>query len=224
VKLSVRTDPEGAEVFVNWQPKGSSPITLDGDERSGIVVASKDGYQPAFRALSGRENGAIDLKLARESGRGARRVLLAVDGRPPSGFAAQFTQGLREGGVTVLGAEETREFARESARAGLSNRALHAWVRARFEADLLLRATVATGTRDLGNRDPGNNLGTQLKGVKRTEVTISIVLLSLKSGSQLAAFSAKGGGFGLDDEQSLEKAVGEAVSEATKQLGAHLPA
>lgn len=220
VSLEVKSDPEGAEVFVDWALRGRTPVQLEGEKIRGLLVVAKEGRQAGFRSISYRESAVLNLNLPPESTRSRTRLLLLVsEGASGEAFSSLRSRMVEEG-FTVLGLEEAKEFQREVSRAGgLSHRGLRAWARARFDTDLVVTARVRQSSRDLSDQELGYlGIREAVKGAVRAEVGIDLEVVDLRSGDHLAAVSGKGSGFALDPTQGFQKALSQAASESAKLL------
>lgn len=221
IVVEVDSDPSGAEVFLDWAPKGRTPIRLqfEGKRATGLLLLVKDGHQAGVRALDYGESASLTVTLPADRQHPWSRLLLLAD--PSVGAAYTALRGrLVEEGFSVLGKDEAREFQRELSRAGgLSNRGFRAWARVRFSTDRVLMAKLTRSSRELSKQELGY-LGIQeaVKGAARAEVTVELEALDLVSGDALAAVSAKGAGIALDLGQGFEKATTQAVTESAKRL------
>jgi len=220
VAMEVRSDPQGAEAYLDWKPKGQTPVALEGKEVRGLLVVMKEGHQAGFRKIDTRGGEKVEFTLPPEGKRSRTRLLLTA----PEGTSNEATSSLRsrlvEEGFTVLGPEEAREFQQELTRAGgLSHRGFRAWARARFDTDLLLTARVRQSSRELSDQELGYlGIREAVKGAVRTEVGIDLEIVDLRSGDHVTAVSAKGAGFALDRTDGFQKALSQAASESAKQL------
>jgi len=220
VVLELRSDPSGADVFLDWALKGQTPMGLEGERIRGLLVVAKDGHQPRFHQINYQERAALDFKLPPEGKRSRTRLLLLA----PPGTSGESFSSLRsrlvEEGFTVLGPEEAGEFQRELEKAGgLSHRGFRAWARARFDTDLFLMARFRQSSRELSEQELGYlNIREAVKGAVRAEVGIDLEVVDLRSGDHVAAVSGKGSGFALDKAQGVQKALTQATSETAKLL------
>ena len=218
--LQVRSDPKGAETYLDWKAKGVTPVFLEGKEIGGLLVVTKEGRQAAFRRINAGEGGEVVFSLPPEGERSRSRLLLtAADGTPDSAFAALKTR-LVEEGFTVLGLEEAREFQRELGRAGaLSHPGFRAWARAKFNTDLLVTVRFQQTSRELSDQEFGYlGIRETVKGTVRAEVNIALEVVDLRSGDQITAASITGSSFAIDRTQGLQKALTQAVTESSKVL------
>ena len=215
--ISIRSQPDAAEAYLEWKPRGLTPTTLGRTSARGLLVVVKNGYRAAFKRIEAQAEGEIAFTLQLDANHSRKRLLLVLSG---GGDAAvpELRGRLIEEGFSVLGTEDAREFQRESERAGgLSNRALRAWARSRFDADLLLTVRVQQNSRDLGDQELGlQGAKEAVKGAIRAEVGIDAEVTDLRSGDSIAAVSAKGSGFALDRAQGFQKATTQAATESAK--------
>ncbi len=218
--LEVRSDPQGAEVYLDWKSKGQTPVGLEAKEVKGLLVVVKEGYQAGFRRIDARQAAQVEFTLTPEEKRARTRLLLVGLDGTSSEATSSLRARLVEEGFTVLGQEEAREFQQELTRAGgLSHRALRAWARARFDTDLLLMARFRRSSRELSEQELGYlGIREAVKGAVRAEVSIEVEVIDLRSGDHLAAVSGKGSGFALDRAQGFQKALTQAASESAKLL------
>lgn len=219
VLVEVRSDPQGADTYLDWKPKGQTPVPLEGKEISGLLVVVKEGYRAGFRRIDTHEGGQVEFTLPPEGSRPRTRFLLISEGLSSEAFSA-LRGRLVEEGFSVLGLEEAREFQQERSRAGgLSHRGFRAWARARFDTDLLLLARVERSSRELSDQEL-KFLGLQEagKGASRTEVTLELEAIDLRSGDHLTAVSSKGSSLAFDRVQGFQKALTQAASESAKRL------
>ncbi len=219
VVVEVRSDPQGADTFLDWKPKGQTPVPLKGKEISGLLVVVKEGHRAGFRRIDSREGGQVEFTLPPEGRRPRTRLLLVAEGLSGEAFAT-LRGRLVEEGFSVLGLEEAREFQRELSRAGgLSHRGFRAWARARFDTDLLVMARVRQSSRELSEQELGFlGIREAVQGAVRAEVGIDLEVVDLRSGDHLAAVSGKGSGFALDRAQSVQKALTQAATESATRL------
>jgi hypothetical protein len=72
VSLRVETEPPGASVYLNGNPRGSAPVTLedlDPDDATTVEVRKK-GFTPVFRELTwGSEERTKELRLTLDGGK-----------------------------------------------------------------------------------------------------------------------------------------------------------
>jgi hypothetical protein len=129
-EINVTTDPSGAEILVNGERRGLSPITLtDLPRYSDIELTARMGTRSATRKVSLRDTASLDLALTLEAERGALALqanesftTILLDGAAVSASAAGTLEGLDagthrlelrgdssiyKGEVTVLGGKTT---------------------------------------------------------------------------------------------------------------------
>jgi hypothetical protein len=218
--LSVRSDPQGADAYLDWKAVGATPVTLEGRVSGGLLVVVREGRQAGFRRLTAAETSYLEFSLPPESSRSRVRLLLVMaEGLPGDSFAALRTR-LVEEGFTVLGPEEATEFQQEVARAGgLSHRGLRAWARSRFDTDLVVTARFRETSRPLGDQEL-SYLGIReaVKGAVRSEASVDLDVVDLRSGDYVTAVSTKGSGIAMDQAQGSQKARAQAAAESSKLL------
>lgn len=221
ISLDVRSEPVEAEVYVDWSFKGQTPMRLNSARLGGLLIVAKDGHQTQFRRLSHREsNGAVDLNLLPEEKHPRARLLLLISENTPDNFYSSLRARLVEEGFTVIGQEEAKEFEQEVSKAGgISHRGLRAWARTRFDTDLLVTARVHQSSRELSEQGFGYpGIEEAVKGIVRSEVGIELEVFDLSSGDHLTAVSSRAEDFALDRAQSVQKALTQAATEASKKL------
>ena len=93
--LTIKTQPDGAEVFLNDDRKGNSPLSINDLEKGKYNVRlESNGYQPTEKhVILGQENLTLDIKLEPESL--AYRASLTIKTQP--GGAAVFLNDDRKG-------------------------------------------------------------------------------------------------------------------------------
>lgn len=216
--LRVQSSPAGAEIYLNWQPKGRTPASFQQAELNGLLVLIKDGYEAIFQSLDSSQNTGLDFSLKPETTRPAARMILLSNTNAES-FSVLRNQ-LSEEGFTIVTIEQSEELKTESSKAGgVSNRAFRAWVRAKYDADYLTVADLQQSIRESGDQDIGNSRAQEaLRGVYRANVTVHIEVFDLRSGNQIANASGKGNDFALDRQQAFEKALIQATSQSAKLL------
>ncbi len=217
--VQIRSDPPGADTYLDWKPQGQTPVPIEGKEIRGLLVVVKEGHRAGFRRIDAREEGGVEFTLPPDAPRTRTRLLVVAEGTAADAFSSLRSR-LVEEGFTVLGEEEAREFQREVRRAGgLSHRGLRAWARARFDTDLLVTARVRQSSRELSGQELGYlGIREAVKGAVRAEVGIDLEVVDLRSGDHLAAASGKGSGFALDRAQGFQKALTQAATESAKLL------
>jgi len=219
VVVEIRSNPQGADTYLDWKPRGQTPVRIEGKEISGLLVVAKDGHRAGFRRVDIREGGEVEFVLPPDGNRPRTRLLLISDGGPSESFPSLRSR-LVEEGFTVLGGEEAGEFQRELQKAGgLSHRGFRAWARARFDTDLVLLARFRQSSRELSGQELAYlGIREAVKGAVRAEVGIDLEVVDLRSGDHVTAVSAKGSGFALDRAQGFQKALTQAASESAKLL------
>jgi hypothetical protein len=217
VMLDIDSEPSGADVLVDWVPRGRTPVRLafEGGRATGLLVLMREGHQAGVRSLDQAESGPLKVPLGPERSGNRARILLLPDATV--GEAAVALRGrLVEEGFTVLGGEEAREYERQKARAGgLDNRAFRAWARARFGTDRVVVARMRRSSRELGKQELEY---LRLEHAVRAEVTVELEATDLTTGETAAAVSGKGSGIALDRAQGLDKALGPALNDSARQL------
>jgi hypothetical protein len=215
--VEVRSVPDGADVYLDWVRRGRTPLRLENGKIAGLLVIVKEGHRAYFRHLNSGDNTGVDVNLQVEGKRLRTRMLLFSDAEESLG---SLRNRLAEEGFTVLGSEEAREFQRELRRAGgLSNVALRAWARAKFGADLLVKARIQQSSRELSDQELGYlGIREAVKGAIRAEVVIDLEAIDLHTGEHLTALSSKGSSFSLDQAQAFQKAAAQAATESAKLL------
>lgn len=220
VILEIRSNPPGADTYLDWKHKGQTPVTLQGTDVSGLLVVVKEGYRAAFRRIDSSEGGQVEFALPTDKARSRTRLLLLAPENTSSDAFSSLRSRLIEEGFTVLGTEEAMEFQQErSLASGLSHRGLRAWARARFDTDFLVTVRFRQSSRELSDQEMGHrDIGEAVKGIVRTEVGVDLEVVDLRSGDHLAAVSGKGSGFAMDKAQGLQKALWQAAKESVKLL------
>jgi PEGA domain-containing protein len=216
--VSVRSEPDAADAYLDWRPRGRTPTTFDRTGVSSLLVVVRDGYRAAFKRVESYSESEIRFALQLDVARSRQRLLLVASGGGSGDVVAALRGQLIEEGFSVLGAEEAREFQREVGRAGgLSNRVLRAWARSCFDTDVLLTARVQQSSRNLADQEFGyQDVKEAVKGGVRAEVEIVVEVTDLRSGDSIAAVSTKGSAFALDRAQGFQKATTQAATESAK--------
>lgn len=156
VILEIRSNPPGADTYLDWKHKGQTPVTLQGTDVSGLLVVVKEGYRAAFRRIDSREEGRMEFTLPTDGVRSRTRLLILVPENTSTDAFSALRSRLMEEGFTVLGTEEAKEFQQELGRAGgLSHRGLRSWARERFDIDLLVVARFRQSSRELSEEEMG---------------------------------------------------------------------
>lgn len=220
VSLELRSDPVGAEVFLDWALKCRTPARLEGKRISGLLVVAKDDQQAWFRQINSRESDMLDLSLPLEDVRSRMRLLLSISEGGSDDAFSSLKSGLVREGFTVVGPEEAREFQRELTRAGgLSHRGLRAWARARFDTDLLVTARFLQSSRELSEQEL-RYLGVQgmVKNAVRAKVTVDLEVVDLRSGSHLTTAAGEGSSLALDRGEGFQKALTQAATKSAELL------
>lgn len=220
VVLEIRSNPPGADTYLDWKRKGQTPVTLQGTDVSGLLVVVKEGYRAAFRRIDSRERGQVEFTLPRDGVRSRTRLLILVPENASADAFSSLRSRLVEEGFAVLGTEEAEEFQQELSRAGgLSHRGLRGWARERFDTDLLVLAKFRQSNRELGDQEPGfSGIREAVRGIVRTEVSVNLELIDLRSGDHLSRVSGTGSSFALDRAQALQKALTQAITESAQLL------
>lgn len=218
--LRVDSDPEGADIYLDWRFRGKTPVLLKRAQIAGLLVAVKEGRRAAFRRIHNGETGGVQFDLPSESTRPRARLLLVISEGAPGETFPSLRGTLVKEGFTILGPEEAREFQQELKRAGgLSHQGLRAWARARFETDLLVLAHFHHSSRQLSEQEFGYpGVGEAVKGAVRTKIGIEMEVVDLRSGDHLTAITGTGVGFALDRGRSFQKALTQAADESARLL------
>jgi hypothetical protein len=221
VHLDLRSTPDRADLFLDWVPKGRTPVRLEGRTIAGLLVVMKDGYQPQFRHIHYAQSASLpEIILVPEPPRlRTRFLLLAAEGASGEAMAALVTR-LGQEGFTTIGDPEVQEFQQALRQAGgLSHPALRAWAWAKFHTDLLVTARVRQSTREINKQDFGGpGIREVLHGVEQAEVYIALEVHDMRSGDHVTVVTGKGEAFTLDRGQSVQKALSEAVTEIVQKL------
>lgn len=220
VSLELRSDPAGAEVFLDWVPKGRTPLLLIGKSIGGLLVVVKEGQQAWFRKINYQGSAVLDLNLPAERSYSKTHILLLVSG---DGAEEAFSplKGLLEGeGLTVFGKDEAKDLQQELTPAGgISHPEFRAWARARFDTDLLVTVRFHPNVRELDDQEL-RYLGIEgkVKSAVRTEVTLAWEVVDLRSGDHLAVVSGKGSSLAFDRVEGLQKALRKAAADTATVL------
>lgn len=67
VALSIRTAPDGADVFVNGHAVGKTPSKFEGKPGSYTIRITKEGFQDVVRKVDLKEGAPVDLELTLEA-------------------------------------------------------------------------------------------------------------------------------------------------------------
>jgi hypothetical protein len=212
VWLEVHSDPEHAEVFLNWSSKGRTPLWLHGVDIAGFLVVTLDGYRPWFGDITHKESGQRAVRLRAEEPYPQTRLLLVMtESTPPDTFYVLRSELIAHG-FTVPEQSDATEFARMAGAAGGHSPALHAWARAQFNTRMLVRARMHESNRKLGEQSPA------LTGTVRSLVNLNLDLYDLTSGAQQTTITATGSAFALDQPKSLHDAQTKAAKDAAGKL------
>jgi hypothetical protein len=107
----LRSTPDHAAIFLDWVPKGHTPVRLEGRKIAGLLVVMKDGYQPQFRHINYDESVPLpEIILVPEQPRlRTRLLLLAADAASGESIDALVTQ-LGQEEFTTINDQEVKEF------------------------------------------------------------------------------------------------------------------
>lgn len=220
VYLELRSNPDHADIFLDWVAQGHTPVRLEGRTIAGLLVIMKDGYHTQFRHINYAESTSLpEFILAPEQPRlRTRLLLLAADGASGAAMAALKT-GLGQEGFTTIGDPDVKVFQQALLHAGgLSHPALRAWARTKFDTDLLVTARVRQSTREVSKQDLGRDIQEALRGVEQAEVHIALDVQDMRSGDQVIVVTGKGKAFTLDLAESVQKSLTEAVTDVVTKL------
>lgn len=220
VVMEIRSDPSSADIYLDWKPRGQTPVSLKGMNINELLVVVKEGYRAAFRRVDAREGGSVKFALLPDRTRSRSRLLLLAHENTSNDAFSFLRSKLIEEGFTVLGTEEAKEFQQELSRAGgLSHRGLRNWARERFDTDLLVMARFRESNREVGDQEPGfSGAREAVRGIVRTEVGVNLEIVNLRSGDHLGEVSGTGSSFALDRAQALQKAMTQATTESAQLL------
>lgn len=218
--MEIRSDPSDADTYLDWKPRGQTPVSLRETNIGEFVVVVKEGYRAAFRRIDTREGGQVMFALLPDRARSHTRLLLLAHENTSDDAFSSLKSRLVEEGFTVLGTEEAKEFQQELSRAGgLSHRGLRGWARERFDIDLLVLARFRQSNRELSDQEVGHlGIREAVKGIVRTEVSVDLEVVDLRSGDHLGIVSGKGSGFAMDRAQGFQKALTSAITESAQLL------
>jgi hypothetical protein len=221
VQLVLRSNPDHADIFLDWVPKGQTPVLLEGRKIAGLLVVMKDGYQPQFRHINYDESVPFPeiILVPEQPPLRMRLLLLAAEAASGESIDALVNQ-LGQEGFTTIGDQEVKEFQQALLQAGrLSHPALRAWTRAKLNTDLLVTARVRQSTRKVSEQDFGNkSISKVLQGIEQAEVHMALEVHDMRSGDQVTVVTGKGEAFTLDRAQSIQKALTEAATDVGKKL------
>lgn len=131
----VRTDPAGAQVYLNWEYKGETPLIL-GDLTPGqILLVLKTGYEGRYRKIDTQRS--FYFKLAPAKPIETRRILLQVIGEEASKFRYQLVERLIGAGFFIFTEDDIESFANELTTAVSKARdAFLAWAWTQYRSHL----------------------------------------------------------------------------------------
>lgn len=218
--IEIRSDPSSADTYLDWKSRGQTPVSLKGTNISELVVVVKEGYRAAFRRIDTRDWGQVKFALLPDRAHSRARLLLLAHENTSDDAISSLRSRLVEEGFTVLGTEEAKEFQQELSRAGgLSHRGLRGWAREKFDTDLLVLARFRQSNREVGDQEPGvSGIREAVRGIMRTEVSVNLEVIDLRSGDHLGEVSGTGSSFALDRAQGFQKAMTQAITESAKLL------
>jgi len=218
--MEIRSDPSGADTYLDWKSRGQTPLSLKGTDISGLIVVVKEGYRAAFRRIAAREGSQVKFALLPDRARSRARLLLLAHENTSDDAFSSLRSKLVEEGFTVLGTEEAREFQQELSRAGgLSHQGLRGWVRERFDTDLLVLAKFGQSNREVGDQEMGHlGIREAVRGIVKTEVGVDLEVVDLRSGDHLSRVSGTGSSFALDRAQGLQQAMTQAITKSAQLL------
>jgi hypothetical protein len=217
--LEIRSAPSGAEVFVDWQAKGTTPMTMAATEVKGWLVITQVGYEPHFRRISTSDD-RINVSLDREIPSPEGNLFLVIEEEEPARSCEALRTAFLQTGIKMLTRREADEVRNEATRAGgFSNPALRAWARARFNIEYALTARCRGTSRHLDQQlsgSPARQAAAQ--GVITADATVDLESTDLGEGVADAAISRSAREFGLRPEEALEKATRKAAEAAVGEL------
>jgi hypothetical protein len=219
-RVKVESTPAGAEVFIDWSLKGRTPLELGSQGMKGVLVLVKDGYEARYQRLSGSESGKLEFDLKNNHVRESRRLLLVQEEGAAAELFQTVRQALADHGYSPLGIEEAGELRVEIGRAGgVSNQALRAWARTRFDADILVTLRSRQSVGQLDQQEFGHpDVRDAVKGIGKVEVRIELEATDLRSGNQIAMVTGNGKSFAQDRVRGVGEATSKAASEAARNL------
>jgi hypothetical protein len=213
VWLTLRSVTEEADVFLDWTFKGRTPLLLNGVTLSGLLVVAKDGYQPWFQEINYREDRDLPLALTSRTSYPSQRLLLVPQTPTTPTTLDQLRTKLAEGGFSIPSGDDIRAFEEaERSAGGLTNIALCAWARGRFDTKVLIKAKIREEQRDLAAQSP------ILGGTVRVVVYADLDVYDLVRGKHVTLISATGSAFALDHARALEQAMTKMAHEAAAKL------
>ncbi len=219
--------PAGAQIFFNWKYEGTTPATMTKQNLSGHWIIVKDGYVPELREQLDCAGGdSLVIALRPQTQNEKMKALLDIQDGPASSEIFQLmSDELTRREFLIVDQGSASDFKKAwDESGGLKNRALVAWARAEFGADILLVMNVRQYSKDLGETDVGyHQIQESLKGVYRAETTADIEIVDTKSGETVSFFSIGGQSTSLGESkslrESLSKALYKAAEKITKEIG-----
>jgi hypothetical protein len=218
--LEVRSDPEDAEVYIDWQLKGRTPVFLKSPPSRGFLVVAKEGYRPALRDVHASGVTRFIVPLSPDQSRQSSQALLFVSSESPDRICEGLRSELLQAGIEVLGAREAIELRRAIKAAGsIRHPGLRAWARATFETDYVLDASCRASVRDLSSQlSTSAPLQNATQGVVAAEVTVDLSIFDLRQGTTAPMVSRTVRDFALESRQAIQKALQQAVQDAAPAL------
>lgn len=225
ILVEIKSEPPGANVYLDWSLKGQTPVRLTGRNIAGFLVVAADGYEPHFEAFQQRADTSVALILLPEQTRSTRNLLLV----PRAGVNNRIFDILRtslvDEGFMVGTLGDATEFERTLRQAGaLTNTGLRAWARAQFDTDRLVTATMTMSTQDLGEKDFGlEGVAAAVRGVFRSDTRLEMQVFDLRTGRQLASVVGTGSSMKPDSTRSQRAAVQEAITNGSELFRRRFP-
>ena len=222
-KLTITTEPEGADLFLDWEWLGATPLTLSLRPEAGTLLVQRRGYRASWlnaQTIS-IDDDTLELQLKRDNTASNRTILLASGNWQPDNLVAIKTL-TREAGLIPIDATPALRQA-VNAVGQTDHPAVMAWARARFDAGYLIDVRFFRKIRDLGQQPLADSLRNALSHFFKADVTIELSLFDLRTHMVLGTASAKSSGSALDGDRAWQRALESALEAVGPKLAALIP-
>ncbi len=219
--IEVRSNPKGAEVFIDWKFKGYTPLLFKEAQRiTGFLVVVKEGYKAAYRNIDFTKSSILELILSPEQSYPQHRVLLIEQPPPTASTLSDLRELFIKQGLIVIGPDRIGEYQQKAKLSGgLSHRGFRAWTRAYFSSNILVSVKLRQYRRNL-NQEPLMISGAKeaVKGVQRINVVITLELFDLTSGDQIGSIIKKDTEISSSPTRGYQNAYSRAAAAVSKDL------
>ena len=184
VLAEIRTDPPGADVFLNWVFQGETPLRIADLQNGDRLLVFKDGYQGRYRTIE--EPRSFYFKLAPSVELERQRLLLRVHGPNAPEFRALLVYRLIQEGFFILTDDDALQLEGELQVAFEKSRsAFRAWASAKFRSHLwiVVRLPGSDPIEDPSRLLDPDDLTELLNAATLESPYVSLRIIDLRSGS-----------------------------------------